>query len=257
MENLKKCPYCGEEIKAEAKKCRHCGEWLNGMPSGGTIARPETLPRMMMHPDKMNGPLLVSACLACWAAIVFEIVSCIQTWQENSGREVDSIIGWIVHPIVDNVPAWLVTIVLGILWVVLLMGLRSFCRIRGISKIPFIALTCLMIGSRFFELIACFVEDEEIIGLLLIFVVPGLIATSVLELIAGIKLCNSKTTHTLGILFMVAAVFPIITFIVEVGVLGEEAVGTITALVECLVSVYLLFELYKLLEQVGEDEVEK
>lgn len=33
MEGTKKCPLCGEEIKATAKKCRFCGEWLDGAAS--------------------------------------------------------------------------------------------------------------------------------------------------------------------------------------------------------------------------------
>ncbi|MDE5611709.1 MAG: zinc ribbon domain-containing protein, partial [Odoribacter sp.] len=26
---VKQCPYCGEDIPATAKLCKHCGEWLN------------------------------------------------------------------------------------------------------------------------------------------------------------------------------------------------------------------------------------
>ncbi|MGD8780647.1 MAG: hypothetical protein PVH88_16985 [Ignavibacteria bacterium] len=29
MPETKKCPYCSEEILADARKCKHCGEYLD------------------------------------------------------------------------------------------------------------------------------------------------------------------------------------------------------------------------------------
>ena len=42
MGDTKKCPHCGEEIKANAKKCRFCGEWLDSLtakPTEDTTAK--------------------------------------------------------------------------------------------------------------------------------------------------------------------------------------------------------------------------
>lgn len=48
-----KCPYCGEEIRPDAKKCKHCGEWLDesARPNQSVCNEPVIIERPASQPQ--------------------------------------------------------------------------------------------------------------------------------------------------------------------------------------------------------------
>lgn len=236
----KQCPYCGEEIMKAAKKCRHCGEWLPVEQTKTAPSNTQIQSQVNVAKDWKELPNAGMLQLACWITWALEFISTIQ----NYDSKLDSFLGSILQFFADNIPDWIILIALGIMWFILIMGLRTYCQIRNIGKMPFIALVCLMVGAYLITLTGCFVEDEDLALLcLILFAFPLIVALSILELIIGIKLHKSDSTRRLGVWFMIYAIIPIVAMIVELGLWSGETQMIVTSIVEFIITTAVLHEL--------------
>lgn len=236
----KKCPFCGEEIMTTAKKCRHCGEWL---PMEQQIGKPfpnnNISTQTNVAESRKELPNAGMLQLACWITIVFEGISLMQSYT----TEVFSFLTPIFEFFADNIPDWIVVIACAILWFILIMGLRTYCQIRNIGKMPFIALICLIVWGYLICLAGCFVEDEDLLLVIFLFLLPVLIAESILTLIIGIKLHKTVTTRRLGVWVMLGAIILWVSMIVEFGLWSGESQMIVTSSIGYIVTIAQCIEL--------------
>ena len=64
----KKCPYCGQEINAEAQKCMYCGEWL--VKPQYAEAVPQPVRRKSNGIGTAGFVLALVGLVLCWLPIV-------------------------------------------------------------------------------------------------------------------------------------------------------------------------------------------
>jgi len=73
-ENLKKCPYCAEEILAEAIKCKHCGEYLS-KPASETEHNPMKVQTIEVTGKKWKAWKLVGGLAMFIGSPIFALLS--------------------------------------------------------------------------------------------------------------------------------------------------------------------------------------
>ena len=202
MEEMKRCPYCGEKILAEAKKCKHCGEWLEGtnqISVGTPLYHQAThVPRNLEEVNKLKSPLSNLAVYLCFWTGLLSIL-------------LEGLSGYGTNP--DYIALyWVSTLLSVICGTILLYGLIEGMKYLH-KPMSGTLWSCLIIGVV--SSIVSLVDFEDDIFIAIVSLV--LIAFLVLYIIVGTKLVinYAGALHKLGIILLIGLGVVILSVVCE------------------------------------------
>jgi hypothetical protein len=117
----KRCPYCAEEILADAAKCKHCGEWLS-KPAQGPIAY---VPVGMHY--SFAQPVWQFVLLTLFTFGLYEIRWYYRNWKYLKIHNLDTRPGWRTVGLL--VPLWNIALIIE-----QLRDIRDCARAAGCEK---------------------------------------------------------------------------------------------------------------------------
>lgn len=229
----KRCPYCGEEILAIAKKCKHCGEWLSEdkTQENDSFASSESEDTVIAEIENDKDLLLKNIPLsnaiikwAFWAALIGLLIVTAHDLVQNFGL-IDTSLGksgktrgiMALFNLLGTIPEWIGDVLenMGVVVLLILIKKAMSKLKKGFGKLFgwLIIANCVL---AVFNILSDFTEDLEVV--LSIVWLLFTIATSIIQLVLGIKLCNAyndgRIEHLGFVMYITAGLELVVMFVV-------------------------------------------